>query len=57
MNFILTWSENSVITSKAKTDANTDTNPVVAEIKIKETEFHVSVVLYHLKMIINHQSN
>ena len=52
INFILTWSENCVITSKATRDADPDANPAVAKInnptgaifKIKDTKLYVPLV-------------
>ena len=48
----LTWSENSVLTSQATRDADTNADPAVAEtenptktaFKIKDTKLYVSVV-------------
>ena len=50
INFILTWSENCVLTSKATRDADPDANPAIAAInanvtiKIKDAKLYVPVV-------------
>ena len=52
VSLTLTWSENSVLTSQATRDADTNADPAVAEtenptktaFKIKDTKLYVSVV-------------
>ena len=57
VNLILTWSENCLITSKARRDADPDADPAVAAInnltngtfKIKDTKLYVPVVTLSTK--------